>query len=74
MTSQIKREKLIYSWIWKCNWKPTCEVLYYQRLFINVFIYGLFNDALSSSDYVVPRDAMIREKWNIKNTQGTVEA
>jgi hypothetical protein len=30
---------------------------------LGIFIYGLFNDALSSSDYIVLNDRMINEWW-----------
>jgi hypothetical protein len=36
-----------------------------------LFVYGLFNDAVSSSDYIAWNDRMINERWIGKDVEGS---
>jgi hypothetical protein len=36
-----------------------------------LFVYGLFNDAVSSSDYIASNDGMINEYWIGKDMEGS---
>jgi hypothetical protein len=49
-------------------WGPSSLSL----IFIYLFIYGLFNDAVSNLDYTVLNDRTISKKWIGKNGHGLI--
>jgi hypothetical protein len=40
------------------------------KLVLNLFVCSLFNDTVSSSDYISLNDGMITEKWHGKDMEG----